>query len=127
MLDAAKSQISSIRAVRYRTCRCSETCSWRSSFVARSIQCSRALCKPHPQLNRVLSSNAEHCEKIEDVTNVNYGKQALTDGKTSACLTEDAAKELTLDSFSSMAVLLHQDVPDMTSATLHKGLVLQQV
>lgn len=75
----------------------------------------------------MLSSIAENCEKVEDVTNVDCGIQTLTDGKTSACLTEDAAKELTLDSFSSMVVLLHQDVPDMTSVTLHKGRISQQV
>ena len=36
------------------------------------------------------------------------GKQSLTDGRISACLTEDAARELTLDSFSSMADLLQE-------------------
>lgn len=65
--------------------------------------------------------------KFKIVESVNCGKQALTDGKTSACLTEDAAKELTLDSFSSMAVLLREDVPDTTSATLHTGFTPEQV
>lgn len=79
------------------------------------------------QLYRVFSSIAENCQEIKDVETVSSGKQALTDGKTSACLTEEAAKELTLDSFSSMAVLLHEDVPDTTSATLHIGLIPEQV
>ena len=66
-----------------------------------------------PMQQSSLQAQSVNCEASLHTDRTKLGNM-LTEGRTSACLTEDTARELTLDSCSSIAALLQSGIADMS-------------